>query len=220
MAKKGQKQQTWTAWQPPAVEDDETVPKLPLTMQEDRFKFNKKLGHIQNSYARVAGRAFEARPGTETLIAGYPNLKLIPHPLSDFRHRPRTPSRTAVKTLPLYEQAQYQRLQLAFDWLICRVSSLMLDINNAVRAGAVPAYKSAYDAYTAFTANLANHSPKGNQIAPWKGFGYGLNLKRTSIEALVERKSRENIITGARIQVEWNPLISSSCFPVRHRHRL
>ena len=94
----------------------------------------------------------------------------------------------------------------------------MGNINEAVKNNDVPAYISARDAYMAFVDNLANRHPRAKDINPKKGFGYGLDFVWTSIEASIEPdpESGVNLITGARIQGEWNPHTSSSGVPIPH----
>ncbi|HTL55810.1 MAG TPA: hypothetical protein VL361_09030 [Candidatus Limnocylindrales bacterium] len=219
------------AWKPPVASNDEQVPTLPPTA-EVIPTFDKTLKQIDAACSLLAGAGPESPPGTEHINDKHPKLTKIPDPRSNFEHHPEPPpqddeykklplkereaiDQAFVKGLDLKGQEAYQRLKLAFEWLVCRTSALMGDINKAVKANDVPAYRLAWDAYMAFVNNLANPKPGAQDIDPKKGFGYGLDFVWTSIDACIPPDpSGVNVITGARIQGEWNPHTSSSGIPI------
>jgi hypothetical protein len=127
----------------------------------------------------------------------------VPGPGADFRHPEQLPANdAALLALPTEQQKEFQNLKLAFNSLVCKTYKLLGAINTAVQAGSVPAYLKASKDYTEFTKNFG---------------GYGEHFKKTSIEALIgPDPNGRNIIIGARIQVVWNPHLSSSGIPIQH----
>ena len=196
------------------------VPELPLTGDKTTtFKFDKTLEEISGFCADLAKTGIEKEPNQEHIGAGHEKLKLLPNPESNYKHPDPPPANAAaLKQLPVIDQEAFQRLKLAFDLLVCRTSALMEDLNKAVLSDDVPAYILARNAYMEFIHNLENRHPGPNDINIKKGLGYGRNLKETSVEALIgwDGASGKNIIQGARIQLQWNPHLSSSGIPIPH----
>jgi hypothetical protein len=211
-------------FQPPAANPgDPHVPVLEVPIDQDpkepNITFDKTRAQISAYCALLAAVGAESNSNSEHLGNNHKQLIKIPHPKSNFHHLdPEPKNDDELEQLPPPQRESFQRLQLAFDWLICRISPLLGDLNQAIKDDDVDKYISARNAYLEFANNLANRDPGPKDIDPINGFGYGGNCLQTSIVALIgpDETTGQNVIKGARIQAEWNPHLSSSGVPIKH----
>jgi hypothetical protein len=100
---------------------------------------------------------------------------------------------------------QYERLESAFKWIICKICDCCVALNKALKEKDPDQYRQAKENYVQLLQNLNIHDPRGNQIDPQKGFGYGRVLGWTFVDVVVEHNDEhdENLITGVTIVGEW-----------------
>jgi len=218
-------------WLPPPEAD------LPLPTTPANLLRNVQ---VKPNCPKRAPGDFEGFPGEEHLEPQHPNILRIPHPLSDYTHTDPPPPEvlSSVNVAGLLAQSQhqraltrlfeaagpnaagFQRLKLAFDWIVCNVSARVWAINEAIFGRGN--YNDARDRYIAFVRNLDDHDPQTHRgaVNPQEGLGYGKITKWFSIDPIIEQipdprypadpKRERPVITGATIIFKWNPHSSSS----------
>jgi hypothetical protein len=123
--------------------------------------------------------------------------------------------------------AAFERLRLAFNFIVCRTIELCSAINGAVKSYDADneqtwkPYNDAREAYMEFLRNSDNHHPEGQPgLAELRrGLGYAKHYEWLFIDPVIkmdETANGKHLITGAVIVLQWNPNSSSSGIPIKH----
>jgi hypothetical protein len=165
----------------------------------------------------------ERKANTLQLRAPVNQFDNIPNPGSNFEHQDPPPSVATLKRGAAVYSEPYQRMAATFQWIICRASALMADINDAVIGK--KDYQRARRAYIQFLQNLNKH--EFNKAAftkadADKGIGLGANLHWIMLDPVITSElskvtgEEHYFITGVTVMGQWNPHISSNGVPVPH----
>jgi len=166
-----------------------------------------------------APRHFETGPNQDHGNPGQGRLTKTPHPFSDFSHKHPETASASERDL---DRERFQRLELAYDWVMCRTYKLLSNLNSAATEVDKDKQKRDYEVartnYLDFIRNLDNHEPqeKKGEVNPAKCLGYGKVVRWVYIDPIIQEIQGKNVITGVTIVLEWNPHSSSSGIPVQH----